>query len=129
MNPLLLSIVAILPIAVVALLLVIFRWPARRAMPISFLVTAGLSILIWQVPLQQVAAASINGLVVALTLLYIIFGAILLLNTLQESGAIGTIRKEFGESVQNNAIHGSDSMENAAKEIAFFFSSLEISTD
>ena len=86
MNPLLLSIVAILPIAVVALLLVIFRWPARRAMPISFLVTAGLSILIWQVPLQQVAAASINGLVVALTLLYIIFGAILLLNTLQERG-------------------------------------------
>ena len=34
-----------------------------------------------------------NGLVVALTLLYIIFGAILLLNTLQDSGAIGTIRK------------------------------------
>ena len=95
MNPLLLSIVAILPIAVVALLLVTFRWPARRAMPISFLVTAGLSILVWQVPLKQVAAASINGLVIALTLLSIIFGAILLLNTLQESGAIGTIRKEL----------------------------------
>lgn len=50
-------------------------------------------------------------------------------STNPEEAAIGTIRKEFGESVQNNAIHGSDSMENAAKEIAFFFSSLEISTD
>lgn len=37
-----------------------------------------------------------------------------------------TIRKDFAESVQNNAVHGSDSDENAEKEIAFFFSSNEI---
>ncbi|MEE2877015.1 MAG: nucleoside-diphosphate kinase [Candidatus Neomarinimicrobiota bacterium] len=41
----------------------------------------------------------------------------------------GTIRREFAENVQSNAVHGSDSDENAAKEIAFFFPSLEISTD
>ncbi len=40
--------------------------------------------------------------------------------------ADGTIRKDFAESVQNNAVHGSDSDENAEKEIAFFFSSNEI---
>ncbi len=40
--------------------------------------------------------------------------------------ANGTIRKDFAESVQNNAVHGSDSDENAEKEIAFFFSSNEI---
>ena len=33
----------------------------------------------------------------------------------------GTIRKDFGESIEQNAIHGSDSDENAAIEIAFFF--------
>jgi nucleoside-diphosphate kinase len=33
----------------------------------------------------------------------------------------GTLRKEFGENVQNNAVHGSDSNESAAREIAFFF--------
>ncbi len=33
----------------------------------------------------------------------------------------GTIRKEFGESIERNAIHGSDSPENAAIEIGFFF--------
>lgn len=40
--------------------------------------------------------------------------------------AAGTIRKEFGESIERNAIHGSDSPENAAKEIRFFFSDCEI---
>lgn len=38
----------------------------------------------------------------------------------------GTIRKEFGSSVGENATHGSDSDENAAIEIAYFFSKLEI---
>jgi len=38
----------------------------------------------------------------------------------------GTIRKEFGESIEQNAIHGSDSDENANIEIAFFFSQSEL---
>ena len=38
----------------------------------------------------------------------------------------GTIRQEFAESIEANSVHGSDSLENAAKEIAFFFSQLEI---
>ena len=40
--------------------------------------------------------------------------------------AEGTIRRDFAESVQNNAVHGSDSNENAQKEIAFFYSADEI---
>lgn len=42
------------------------------------------------------------------------------------NAAKGTIRAEFGQSVQANAVHGSDSSENAAKEIAFFFSEIEV---
>lgn len=38
----------------------------------------------------------------------------------------GTIRKDFGESIEQNAIHGSDSDENANIEIAFFFSTSEL---
>ena len=38
----------------------------------------------------------------------------------------GTLRKEFGESIEQNAIHGSDSDENAAIEIAFFFAESEL---
>ena len=42
------------------------------------------------------------------------------------NAAEGTIRKEFAESIEANSVHGSDSAENAAIEIAFFFSGLEI---
>lgn len=38
----------------------------------------------------------------------------------------GTIRREFAESIEANSVHGSDSQENAAIEISFFFSELEI---
>jgi nucleoside-diphosphate kinase len=40
--------------------------------------------------------------------------------------AAGTIRKDLAESIEANSVHGSDSPENAAKEIAFFFSETEI---
>ena len=39
---------------------------------------------------------------------------------------VGTIRAEFGESVEANSVHGSDAPETAAQEISFFFSILEI---
>ncbi len=42
------------------------------------------------------------------------------------NAADGTIRKEFGLGVQENSVHGSDSPENAAEEIRFFFSDMEI---
>jgi nucleoside-diphosphate kinase len=40
--------------------------------------------------------------------------------------AEGTIRKLFAESIEANSVHGSDSAENAATEIAFFFAGIEI---
>ena len=91
----LLCVLALLPIAAVAFFLVVLRWPASRAMPICYFVAVGLALFIWKVPGARVAAASINGLVIAGTLLYIIFGAILLLNTLHESGGLRAIRKGF----------------------------------
>jgi len=42
------------------------------------------------------------------------------------NAATGTIRKDFGESVEANSVHGSDSPETAAAEIAFFFSVVDI---
>ncbi|MCV4754895.1 nucleoside-diphosphate kinase, partial [Escherichia coli] len=40
--------------------------------------------------------------------------------------AEGTLRREFAASIGENAVHGSDSEENAAIEIAYFFSKLEL---
>ena len=42
------------------------------------------------------------------------------------NAAPGTIRKDFAESIEANSVHGSDSTESAAQEIAFFFSEMEI---
>ncbi|MGN1402347.1 MAG: L-lactate permease [Bacillus sp. (in: firmicutes)] len=90
-----LGLLSLLPIVAVAVFLVGLKWPASKAMPLSYLVAIGLALFVWKVPGANVAAASANGLIVAGTLLYIIFGAILLLNTLQESGGLKVIRDGF----------------------------------
>lgn len=90
-----LALMALLPIAVVAVFLVGLRWPARRAMPLSYLTAVLLALWVWGVSGAQVAAATVKGLVTAATLIYIIFGAILLLNTLEAGGAMATIRRGF----------------------------------
>ena len=89
------ALLAFLPILAVGILLVGFRLPASRAMPLSYIVAAGLALFVWQVPCVRVAAASVKGLMIAFQLLYIIFGAILLLNTLRYSGALAVIRSGF----------------------------------
>ncbi|MFM2042780.1 MAG: Nucleoside diphosphate kinase [Pseudomonadota bacterium] len=42
------------------------------------------------------------------------------------NAAPGTIRKDFAESIEANSVHGSDSLENATREVSFFFSEIEI---
>lgn len=99
-----LALLSLLPIISVAIFLVILRWPASRAMPIAYIVAAALALFVWQLSLSKVLAASVNGLIVAGTLIYIIFGAILLLNTLQQSGAINTIRQGFSDITPDRRI-------------------------
>lgn len=99
-----LSILSLLPIIAVVLFLVVLRWPASRAMPICYFVAVALALFVWKVPGVRVVAASVNGLVIAGTLLYIIFGAILLLNTLQESGGLRAIRKGFTDITPDRRI-------------------------
>ena len=50
-------------------------------------------------------------------------------STNHSEAADGTIRKEFSEGIEANSVHGSDSIENAKKEISFFFSETEIFED
>ena len=47
-------------------------------------------------------------------------------NTNPEEAASGTIRSEFAESIDANAVHGSDSSESAEREISYFFTESEI---
>lgn len=91
----LLSLIAIAPILLVGLLLVGANMPARRAMPLAYLFTLVLARLIWKVDWEVLVAASVQGVLLAVVLLYIIFGALLLLATLFESGAVASIRGMF----------------------------------
>lgn len=86
---------ALLPILIVLVLLVVMRLPAKYAMAVTYLVTAGLALFVWQADINQVMAASAKGMITAISVLFIVFSAILLLNTVKESGAILAIRKGF----------------------------------
>lgn len=89
------ALIALLPILAVMFFLVVLRWPATRAMPVAYLMTACFALVFWDVAAVHVAAASIRGVIIAVSLLWIIFGAILLLQTLAESGAAAAIRQGF----------------------------------
>ena len=90
-----LSLLALAPILVVGVLLVGLRWPAKYAMPVGFVGAALVGAFAWGMPGVTILAASIEGLIIALGLLFIIFGALLLLQTLTQSGALATIRAGF----------------------------------
>ena len=95
MSPSLLALFAFSPILLAAILLVGLRWPAKRAMPLVFIVTATIAIYLWEMSFNRVLASTLQGLVITAGVLWIIFGAILLLNTLKHSGAIQAIRAGF----------------------------------
>jgi len=91
------ALIAITPLAVVFLLLVIWQWPAKRTMPVGLVVTILLALFYWQVAPVTIAAASIEGLIIAGKVLYIVLGALLLLFVLVHSGAVTTIRNAFAQ--------------------------------
>lgn len=95
---------AALPVLVVFVLLVVMRRSAKLSMMAAYVVTVLLALVLWGAPLAKVAGATVNGLVTAATLLYIVFGAILLLYTVQESGAIRTIRRGFTDITPDRRI-------------------------
>ena len=64
---------ALSPIIVVAVFLVGLRWPAAKAMPLAYMTAVLVALLFWKVSVAQVGAATLNGLAIAVTLLYIIF--------------------------------------------------------
>jgi len=91
----LLAFLAFSPILLAAVLLIGLRWPAKRAMPLVYLLTAGIGLTVWDMSFNRILASTVQGLVITGGVLWIIFGAILLLNTLKHSGGITAIRAGF----------------------------------
>ncbi len=89
------ALLAVMPILVAAVSLVGFRWPAKKAMPLVYIVAAVIALIAWKVTVTRIVASTIQGLFITADILWIIFGAILLLNTLKHSGALTSIRSGF----------------------------------
>ncbi|MDL2266848.1 L-lactate permease [Desulfovibrio sp. OttesenSCG-928-G15] len=92
MNPNLLAIVALVPILVALVLMVGLRMGAMKAMPIAWLTAALGAFFVWDLPVSYITALSIQGFISAIGVLIIVFGALLILHTLQYSGGMETIQ-------------------------------------
>ncbi|MBV6647767.1 MAG: L-lactate permease [Cyclobacteriaceae bacterium] len=86
---------ASLPILAAAALMVGLRWPAKVAMPVVYVLAVIIAFFVWEIPGVHILASTFQGFFITFDILYIIFGAILLLNTLKYSGAIRVIREGF----------------------------------
>lgn len=86
---------ALMPVLSVAVLLVGLRMPASRAMPIGLAITVVLTLAVWAVPGRYVGASVIEGLVIGGGVLFIVIGALALLEVMRASGGLDAIRVEF----------------------------------
>ena len=91
----LLALLAFTPLVLAGVLLIGLRMPAKTAMPAVYVVTALIALLAWDMSFTRVLASTLQGVILTVSILWIIFGAILLLNTLKHSGGITAIRNGF----------------------------------
>jgi len=100
----LLSLIALLPVILALILLVVFVFPAIRVMPVVWASTLLLVALVWRMPTNALLAANIKGLEGAFEIILILFGALLTLYVLEESGALSAITKNLYSISEDNRV-------------------------
>jgi lactate permease len=86
---------AVLPIAVVTVLMVALLWSSRRAMPIGWVLAVVIGFFGWNMPVRWIGAATVAGIINAIDILIIIFGALLILQLMRRSGGMGEIARSM----------------------------------
>jgi len=89
------AILAFSPILLTIILMVGFNWGAKKALPLSLLLAITIALGVWKIDLHHVLGYSFFGFLKAFDILIIIFGAILILNTMKISGAMAAINNGF----------------------------------
>ena len=89
------ALIAFIPIIVTVVLMVAFNWPAKRALPLAWILACVIAFAVWKMNIHDMAAYTITGFLSAFETLVIIFGAILIMNTLKRSGATSAINGMF----------------------------------
>lgn len=89
------ALLAFLPIGLVIFLMVGLNWGSKKALPVAWGLAAIVALTAWQMEFMDVLGYSFFGVLKAFDVIIIIFGAILILNTLKQSGAMATINNGF----------------------------------
>ncbi len=98
------ALIAFIPLIFTVVVMAAFNWSAKRALPIAWFITSVLALFIWKMKVGTIAVYSIFGFLNAIDVLFIIFGAILIMNTLKHSGAMAAINKGFNSVSQDRRI-------------------------
>ena len=98
------SILAFIPILIAIILMVGLNWPAKKALPLAWLASGVVAWVVWRMEIYNIIAYSVYGVLKSLDVLIVIFGAILILNTLKQSGAMNTISDGFSGITKDRRI-------------------------
>lgn len=98
------ALIAAFPILLTVVLMVGFNRPAKQALPLSWLVACLVAGLVWHMGVLEMTAQTIAGFLSAFETLCIIFGAILLMNILKQSGAMASINQMFSNITRDARI-------------------------
>lgn len=99
-----LALLAFIPIIVAVVLMTVFSKPAKLAMPIALIIVIILALFVWNMDFLHAASYTLYGLLKAVEVMLIIFGAILILNTLRESGGLQRINDGFDNITEDRRI-------------------------
>lgn len=86
-----LALIAFIPILIVGILMVAFDWPSTKAMPVGFVAALVIAAFFWDMPIKWILAATIAGGIDSIDILFIVFGALVILVTMKKSGGIDGI--------------------------------------
>ena len=89
------ALLAFSPILLTIVLMVGLNWGAKKALPLSLLLAVIVAYTVWEIDIFHIMGYSVFGFLKAMDILIIIFGAILILNTMKLSGAMTTINNGF----------------------------------
>ncbi len=96
------ALLAFLPILFAVVTMAFFNWSAKIALPVSWILACTFGIFVWKMEFISVISYSIYGLLSSVDVLIIVFGAVLVMNTLKKSGAMASINSGF-KSVSRDA--------------------------
>lgn len=90
-----LALIAFIPILTVGILMLGLNWPSMKAMPIAFAVAAVLAFIFWHMPGTWIAASILGAAINTIDILFIIYGALLILRLMKKGGGVNGIAQSM----------------------------------